>query len=874
MKSILRLSRFYSLVIFFLTGFSIFSNKANAQVVSITGAGSNTSCTGWGVITNAVLSPCAAIMPSNFYNLAIGQDASSSINFNMNTSMGSGYILLDFDLWMGKLSNNAGSAGDYVSIFFNGNAATNEYFRISQISNGNYTIVAYNGGSIVSAPIPTGTAAMAKAGRVVLKIPFSGRPTTAGSTTALTFFHSAGSNDYGLSFYKLGTNDDYLGIGTQPTNQSTCLGNNASFIVTPTGSVNNATPTYTYQWYKNGVLISNGGIFSGVTTSTLNLTGVTSSEATSYTCVVSSLTNSGTISITSNTATLTVNALPTITGTLITCAIGTSQLTGSSTANATTPWLSSNTAIAIVSPTGLVTGVSIGTATITYTNSNGCQVKSSFNVTQGNTAGMLTGTSVICKTNTATLTNTNSFLTSGATLAWTSSNNAIATVNSSGVVTGVAAGTATITCTISGGCGGTVIATKQITVVEIPAITIQPSLLNQGYCLNARTGTLSSSATNATNYQWYFTTSNVSNTGGNAVSPNGTSTTVSPLTNSAGDFYYYMSAINAGCSVNSNLSGRVKVLANCTNLDADGDGVPDEYDIDDDNDGIIDAAEESCNTVASNVYLFGSSYWQSISWTGGEIKNQKGNLIPNGLIDGDLTAGETSFAPIGITNDVFTNNPITFTLISKTPLNASGFGIVNDYGVLGDGIKVADIILYNGNSIIATERFNNLASNATSTFYAFSKKYSQITKMDVKIYEGTPGGGTPDNQMQVSEIGLYTEAGSYCIDLDTDGDGIPNILDLDSDGDGCPDAKETNVSLALNAGTIVNGTPGNLNSTSNVANSVAPGPYGSNGLANSLETAIDNGIINYTSFYTNYALNNSINACTDSDGMAFRMYLI
>ena len=312
MKSILRLSRFYSLVIFFLTGFSIFSNKANAQVVSITGAGSNTSCTGWGVITNAVLSPCAAIMPSNFYNLAIGQDASSSINFNMNTSMGSGYILLDFDLWMGKLSNNAGSAGDYVSIFFNGNAATNEYFRISQISNGNYTIVAYNGGSIVSAPIPTGTAAMAKAGRVVLKIPFSGRPTTAGSTTALTFFHSAGSNDYGLSFYKLGTNDDYLGIGTQPTNQSTCLGNNASFIVTPTGSVNNATPTYTYQWYKNGVLISNGGIFSGVTTSTLNLTGVTSSEATSYTCVVSSLTNSGTISITSNTATLTVNALPTI----------------------------------------------------------------------------------------------------------------------------------------------------------------------------------------------------------------------------------------------------------------------------------------------------------------------------------------------------------------------------------------------------------------------------------------------------------------------------------------------------------------------------------------------------------------------------------
>ena len=139
-------------ILVFLIGISSISN-IQAQVVSITGAGSNTTCNGWGVVNNAQLTPCAAIMPSNFYNLAIGQNVSSSINFNMNTSMGSGYILLDFDLWMGKLSNNAGSGSDYVSIFFNGNTAANEYFRISQISNANYTIVAYNGGSIISSPI-------------------------------------------------------------------------------------------------------------------------------------------------------------------------------------------------------------------------------------------------------------------------------------------------------------------------------------------------------------------------------------------------------------------------------------------------------------------------------------------------------------------------------------------------------------------------------------------------------------------------------------------------------------------------------------------------------------------------------------------------
>ena len=192
--------------------------------------------------------------------------------------------------------------------------------------------------------------------------------------------------------------------------------------------------------------------------------------------------------------------------------------------------------------------------------------------------------------------------------------------------------------------------------------------------------------------------------------------------------------------------------------DFDGDGIINSIDIDDDNDGIPDSNEQTCNTVNTPTYLFGSTYWQSISWTGGYItRSQFGTNIPAGFIDGDLTAGQAVFAPIGITADVFTNNPITFTLTTKNPLNASGFGIVNDYGTLGDGIKVADVVLYNGNTILGTERFNNLLSNATSSFYAFSKKYSQVTKMNVIVYEGTPGGGTLDNEMQVSEIGLTLE---------------------------------------------------------------------------------------------------------------------
>ena len=44
---------------------------------------------------------------------------------------------------------------------------------------------------------------------------------------------------------------------------------------------------------------------------------------------------------------------------------------GSGTAASSSPWTSSNGAVATVNTNGLVTGVSAGTATITYTDNNG-----------------------------------------------------------------------------------------------------------------------------------------------------------------------------------------------------------------------------------------------------------------------------------------------------------------------------------------------------------------------------------------------------------------------------------------------------------------------------------------------------------------------
>lgn len=78
--------------------------------------------------------------------------------------------------------------------------------------------------------------------------------------------------------------------------------------------------------------------------------------------------------------TVTVGGAPTISGTLTIPVGGTTTLTGSPTANASTPWTSGTPAVGTITSGGVVTGVSVGTTTITYMNSSGCTVTAIVNV--------------------------------------------------------------------------------------------------------------------------------------------------------------------------------------------------------------------------------------------------------------------------------------------------------------------------------------------------------------------------------------------------------------------------------------------------------------------------------------------------------------
>jgi len=139
----------------------------------------------------------------------------------------------------------------------------------------------------------------------------------------------------------------------------------------------------------------------------------------------------------------------------------------------TVTWSSNNTGVATVNSSGVVTGVAAGSATITATSS-GKSGTSAITVTAGpppppvaTTVTVAPASASIAAAATvplqATVKDQNGTVMTGQTVAWSTNNAAAATVNSTGVVSGVAAGSATITATSSGKTG-----TSSITVTAAP----------------------------------------------------------------------------------------------------------------------------------------------------------------------------------------------------------------------------------------------------------------------------------------------------------------------------------------------------------------------------------------------------------------------
>ena len=130
----------------------------------------------------------------------------------------------------------------------------------------------------------------------------------------------------------------------------------------------------------------------------------------------------------------------------------------SDASNTAVTWTSSNTSVATVSSSGVVTGKSKGTATITVTakDSNGAQASCAVEVKQYVTGISLDKTSitlVIGAEATLSVTSVQPDNANDKTYTWSSSDGAIASVDNSGKVTARASGTATIRATANDGSG-------------------------------------------------------------------------------------------------------------------------------------------------------------------------------------------------------------------------------------------------------------------------------------------------------------------------------------------------------------------------------------------------------------------------------------
>jgi uncharacterized protein YjdB len=289
----------------------------------------------------------------------------------------------------------------------------------------------------------------------------------------------------------------------------------SSWQTSTTGNVTGLTANTQYKFYAYATTASgtiNGNVldFTTATTGTVSVTGVTISPATvSFTSIgatqqltatvtpanatnktvtwSSSNTSVATVNQTSGLVTATGCGTATITATTqdgnktATCAItinipvtgvtispttvsltsigATQQLTATvapaTACNKTVTWSSSNTSVATVSTSGLVTATGCGTATITATTQDGnktatCPITVNIPVTSVTISPSTVSLTAINATQQLTATVAPATA-CNKTVTWSSSNTSVATVNTSGLVTATGCGTATITATTQDG---------------------------------------------------------------------------------------------------------------------------------------------------------------------------------------------------------------------------------------------------------------------------------------------------------------------------------------------------------------------------------------------------------------------------------------
>ncbi|MEQ1675318.1 MAG: hypothetical protein ABL876_01375 [Chitinophagaceae bacterium] len=326
-------------------------------------------------------------------------------------------------------------------------------------------------------------------------------------------------------------------ITAQPVNQTLCAGGNTSFSIT------SATAT-SFQWHLStdgGATynpVTNGGVYSGATTATLSLTGVTAGlNNNRYRCIASALCGS----TTSNAAILTVNAPAAITSQPASVSLCTGAnhtfTVGTTGTSLTYQWYLSTDGggtFNILPNGGVYSGATTASLTITgitaglNNNQYRCEITGICppSPLTSNAATLTVATTLNITGQPADVTicegSNTSFTVAAAgagTYQWQLSTDGGATYNNvtnGGVYGGATAATLTITgataslnnnryrCNLTSGCGNATSNAAVLTVNTLPALTSNPS--NATVCTGTN-HTFSVAATGTSiSYQWQLST--------------------------------------------------------------------------------------------------------------------------------------------------------------------------------------------------------------------------------------------------------------------------------------------------------------------------------------------------------------------------------
>jgi gliding motility-associated-like protein len=258
------------------------------------------------------------------------------------------------------------------------------------------------------------------------------------------------------------------------------------------------------------------------------------------------------------------------------------------------------------------------------------------------------------------------------------------------------------------------------------------------------------------------TTATIPNVGTVVVNTDGTYT-FTPIANYNGEVPTITVTISDGAATSS-ASLDITVLK-----DFDEDGIPDDIDLDDDNDGILDKVENAACTPASTTC------------------DTDGDGIPNsfdldsdgdGLLDVIEAGGLDANADGKVDGGVDSSGVPVIVKGGLTPPDSDGDGKQNPYDIDSDGDGISDSLEKGTNPSIPIDTDKDGVPDYLDT--------------------DSDGDGIPDSV----EVGTDPNK-----PVDTDKDGVPDYLDIDSDGDGIPDSVEAGIDPNKPVDTDKDGVP-------------------------------------------------------------------